>query len=312
MKQLARAGNQVYFCNLTQMRKPEAEIEPGLTIVYDHERWLQSEWPHIKAANKGSTVVWINAPHTASKAVSYQADRLVYDCADDFAQWLPYEQAAVEAASIILCSSQRLQHRLSKRYPGRSIHLVPNGYDEDMGIHKADDFKTRPADLPAPGRPLIGFMGAWAPWLDEPLLHFAARSVGDAEWIFIGSEYERRFTLASNSHIHYLGHKEHHELPAYLRHLDICLIPFRIMDVTLAADPVKAYEYLAAGKPVISTRLPECMKMVPNVDIAYDSKQFINLIKGRLSTPGCPQSRVQFALANTWRHRVQKIMELIS
>ncbi|WP_010270225.1 glycosyltransferase [Paenibacillus senegalensis] len=313
MRQLARQGHRVYFCNLTQTRKQAEEIEPGLTIVHDHDNWLQTQWPKLREAYDGASVVWINAPHLTQKAVSYRADNLVYDCADDFAQWLPYEQMAINAASTILCSSQRLQSRLKQRYPGKTIHLVPNGYDEGMLLHQESGIWPKPADLPASGRPLIGFVGAWAPWLDEPLLYAAAKAIRDADWVFIGSEYERRFTLAGAGfpHVHFLGHKPHHQLPAYISRLDVCLIPFRINDVTLAADPVKAYEYLAAGKPVIATPMPECQRMVPYIDIAHNQQQFKDLIKARLSDPGCCEARIRFALANTWRHRAKKIMEVI-
>ncbi|MNP64339.1 putative teichuronic acid biosynthesis glycosyltransferase TuaH [compost metagenome] len=101
--------------------------------------------------------------------------------------------------------------------------------------------------------------------------------------------------------------KPHHQLPGYLRLLDVCLIPFRLNPLTLATNPIKAYEYLAAGKPVISSNLPECRLMQPFVDVASSPEVFLSLAAARLSDPGDCEARRQFALQHTWAHRAQEI-----
>ncbi|WP_028561729.1 hypothetical protein [Paenibacillus pinihumi] len=84
----------------------------------------------------------------------------------------------------------------------------------------------------------------------------------------------------------FLSHKPHHELSGYIRKLSVLLIPFLPTPASLATNPVKAYEYLASGKPVVSTALPGCMLMQPHVDVCRSGAQFIDTVLLRLRDPG--------------------------
>ncbi|MFS0728089.1 glycosyltransferase [Paenibacillus sp. 1P07SE] len=311
MKQFARSGCRVFYCNRTSLSGQKVLMlpgEPGLQIVYDHERWLREDYAHIRASSS-EVIVWCSKPDLAASLNRYEPDTVIYDCVDDLPQWYAEEETMVRLADGIVCTSARLDKRLSRRYPDKPRLLLRNGYDEDMGLHVTglrDERMTMPGDLPSGEKPLIGFVGAWAPWVDAALLSRIAH-MRDIDWevVVIGAELGRRYELAHLPNIHYLGQRPHRELAAYIAMLDICLVPFLPQQVTLAANPVKVYEYLAAGKPVVSTDLPECREMGEVVEVGRNHDEVLELIARRLKEPGSADPRRGYALCNSWRQRAE-------
>src|SRR5690606_25066838 len=136
------------------------------------------------------------------------------DCADEFPEWAAYEREMLACADAVICSSDRLEQRLRRLRPNGRLALVRNGYDTELALHLEGEAMPPPSDLPA-GR-LIGYIGAWAPWVDASLLLRLARSLsGEERIVVIGPEFGRKFI--SHERITYLGHKPHVLLPAYLR-----------------------------------------------------------------------------------------------
>lgn len=306
MKYLARAGHMVYYCNKTQEDAPPEEIDTGLYLVKHHERWLNTDWPGIQKRKSAPVVVWCSLPHLSLSLQNYQADKIIYDCVDEFPQWAPYEKDMAAKADAIICTSERLFRRITRQYPDKKLALIRNAYDTDMRLHLPAEPVDRQIPEDSPTVPTFGYIGAWAPWVDSKLVTRLAREQSEARVIIIGPEFGRKF-LPSIAGLHFLGMKPHHQLPNHLRLLDVCLIPFLLNTVTLATNPVKAYEYLAAGKPVISSGLPECQLMQPFVDVAANPEKFLKIAATRLRDSGDCEARRKFALQNTWAHRVQEI-----
>jgi teichuronic acid biosynthesis glycosyltransferase TuaH len=316
MKQLARQGNTVFYCNHTQADRSVELVEPRLHVVHRHDRWLDTEWPKFREQLNGPVIVWCTVPKLASTLARYEANTVVYDCVDDFAELAPYEGEMAACADVIVCTAERLEQRLKRQYPGKPVELIRNAYDPDMELHRysmphSGPVDYRPPDLPA--GPIIGYIGAWAPWVDQSLLQRLSQHVrNEARIVVIGPEFGRKYSLGADSAIHFLGMKPHNELPAYMRHMSVCLIPFRLTPVTLATNPVKAYEYLAAGKPVVSTPLPECQLMQPHVDIAPGVLPFIEAVRFRLRDLGNAGDRTAYALNHTWEQRCRQIEALLA
>ncbi|WP_157261455.1 glycosyltransferase, partial [Paenibacillus sp. A3] len=128
----------------------------------------------------------------------------------------------------------------------------------------------------------------------------------------VGPQFDRKLRPdAFGDTVRFLGLKRHEELRDYIQSFSVCIIPFRITPVTVAANPVKAYEYLGAGKPVVSTALPECQGMAPYVDAAASREAFIRKVAERLDEPGDGAARISYALEHTWERRAREINALL-
>jgi glycosyltransferase involved in cell wall biosynthesis len=109
--------------------------------------------------------------------------------------------------------------------------------------------------------------------------------------------------------VHFLGEKPYSELPKYLYWFDVCIIPFKLTPLIEATHPVKFYEYLSSGKPVVSAKLPE---LLPYNDLCYlaDSKEdFLNKIEIGLKEDNLEtkRKRIEFAKSNTWDDRYERL-----
>ncbi|WP_339149677.1 MULTISPECIES: glycosyltransferase [unclassified Sutcliffiella] len=304
MKQFADLGYIVYYCNLTQHNKPIEPLAANLFLVHDFKRFTQDTLPLI-SKTVSSIGIWCSWAKLASKLPALNPDWVIYDCVDEFSSLLPYEEEMVRISSAIVCTAHRIYDRLRRTYPEKELVLIPNAYDVTLGVHTSHY-------PPNNGRQKIGYIGAWAPWVNVRLVSQLARAFPTCEVIIIGVEFDKKFSLYHMENIRYLGHLPHEQLKMHLTSLDVCIIPFKLTPVTLATNPVKMYEYLAAGKPVVSTGLPECMLHQGLIDIAHSGNDFVRKVKERLENPGNPQARVDFALANTWRHRANQAMKLIA
>ncbi|MCZ8518558.1 MULTISPECIES: glycosyltransferase [Paenibacillus] len=311
MSHLAGRGHTVYYCNATRRDAGVETLAPGLHLVHDHERWLREEWPAVRGGFPGPSVVWVTLPQLAPTLPRYGADLTVYDCVDEFSEWLVHEPAMAGAADVIFCTAERIHERIRRQYPGARTALVRNAYDASMGLHdRTAAAAAPPPELPEHSGPWIGYIGAWAPWVDDMLLRKTARALPDTAVMVIGPEFGRKY--ARDPRLHFLGMKPHSELPLYMERCSLFVIPFRLTDVTLATNPVKAYEYLATGKPVIATRLPECRRMAPFVDCARDHGEFVKLAALRLTSPGDSRARTAYALEHTWSHRAREVEEVLA
>ena len=117
------------------------------------------------------------------------------------------------------------------------------------------------AGILAKGKPIAGYYGALARWFDYELLRETARLRPDWSFVLIGPDHDgslARSKLDRLPNVHWLGPRPYLALPGYLHRFDVATIPFAINDITLATSPLKLYEYFAAGRPVISTPMPEC------------------------------------------------------
>ncbi|OXM85634.1 glycosyltransferase [Paenibacillus rigui] len=319
MTRLARNGHTVFFCNPTRADRPIERIEPNLYVVHQYEQWLAGPWPEYRrnAGSHTKVVVWCSFPKLAASLQACKPDFIVYDCVDEFAQWQLYEPMMLRLADAVVCASERLFYRMKRSCPDQKIHLIRNAYDTDMGLHVEAAVKNKyglpgmaplPPDLPENGLKRIGYIGAWAPWVDDALLRKLADAIPEAELIIIGPSFGKPYPRhVNNGRLRFLGLKYHGELPSYLEHLSVLLLPFRIEPITLSTNPVKLYEYLATGKPVVSTALPEAMQLVPEVDVALTHQAFITKVLHRLRDPGSRSSRRALALQHTWEHRASQV-----
>jgi glycosyltransferase involved in cell wall biosynthesis len=166
--------------------------------------------------------------------------------------------------------------------PWRSdIEVVPNGVDSSM--FKMD--VSRPSDLP-PG-PVVGYAGKLAHRIDAALVRDVARSLPDMTFVFIGPVLDRAAIqpMAGIANVRLLGDRHYAAMPGYLRHFDVGWIPHRVGEGETGGDPIKLYEYWAAGLPVVSTRIDGMQAWADVIALVDDAAEASSAIRRMLDVP---------------------------
>ena len=235
---------------------------------------------------------------------------VVYDCMDFHAGFSTVRKAMASQedellaeADVVLASSTSLeQHALRKR---KEVVLLRNAgdYEHFAKIPRAD------ATTPQAGRarPVIGYYGAIADWFDSALVAELAERRPDWDFLLIGSTYGAGIArLARMPNVSLPGEEPYESLPEWLGRFDVAIIPFKRTKLTEATNPVKVYEMLAGGKPIVSVPLPEVAALAPLVRLASSAEEFEREIVAALAHPdeGIEERRA-FAKEHTWERRFE-------
>jgi GT2 family glycosyltransferase/glycosyltransferase involved in cell wall biosynthesis len=233
--------------------------------------------------------------------------RIHYDCMDDWdgfpnigEQLLSEEKILVAQADLVTVSAASLYQKWCA-CNARCL-LVRNAVD--FAFFQQHCFANEV--LSGLTGPVIGYYGALAQWLDYPLLAALADRRPEWNFILVGDIFvEDLAGLEQKPNVQLLGRKPYSQMPLYLDHFDACLIPFRLYNVTHAVDPVKFYEYISAGKPVVSTPLKEISAYKDLLYFATGVDEFIEQIECALAECDLAmyKRRVELARANDWKDR---------
>ncbi|KOR89611.1 glycosyltransferase [Paenibacillus solani] len=239
--------------------------------------------------------------------------QIIYDCMDHHAGFttndktmLLEEEQLLQRAGLVVTTSQHLFDWAAPYNP--STVLIRNAADT---LHFSNPPNDAPPELADIHQPIIGYYGAISDWFDIQLIETLAKNRPDWAFVLIGHTFGcDTSSVEKLNNVWLLGEKPYHELPAYLHRFHVALIPFVKNELTQATNPVKLYEYLAAGKPVVSTELPEVKAVAPNlVKIAGTPVQFEEAIEAALleSDDHIIEQRQQFAKLNNWNRRYEAL-----
>jgi glycosyltransferase involved in cell wall biosynthesis len=270
-------------------------------------------------------VLWLYDPGSAPMVGSCGEELAVYDCVDDYVEQTtsPRGRAIVAGGDrmaalrsrLVFATSTAMYERQRRRNP--RTHLVPNAGDYVHFARAAEPSIVAPevADLP---RPVLGFAGNFLlAKVDFDLLEHIAHARDDWTLVLIGparsgtSHLLERLTSRPN--VRWLGPKPYAELPRYVAAFDVGLIPYVENDYTRSCFPLKLYEYLAAGKPVVASGLPELAGMEPDVALVDGPGAFVAAVEAALARlgPSDRTRRMQLASRNSWEARADTLLELI-
>ncbi len=263
------------------------------------------------------TVSIVDLPFWSTLVFELKQNKIIYDCMDEHAgfsntssELLALEPNLLSKSDAVVTSSEYLYKKA--RLLNSSAYLIQNAGEFE---HFSVNPKEPPAELLDIKGPVIGYIGAIADWFDMKLVYELAVRNRDWNFVLIGNTYYSDTSKVEQlANVYLLGEKPYTELPKYLHLFHVCLIPFVINPLTLATNPVKVYEYLAAGKPVVSTELPELLSMREYVRLAQGTSQFESAIRQALreKDPVLMEKRRLFAAENTWTKRYQAFEALIS
>jgi glycosyltransferase involved in cell wall biosynthesis len=263
-------------------------------------------------------VLWLSHPRQ-SGALSVLSKGMVccYDCMDDYdgmskpskaVYMATNERKIMSVADIIFATSSRLAEKCSI-FPGKVVKM-PNGVESSH--FEPDPFLDgKNKEMRNPLKPVLGFFGNIGPWIDVELITTIARERSEWTIILVGPCNIPRIyrELAKYPNICLVGEVPYSELPRYSRTFDVCIMPFKTDSVGQSINPVKMYEYLATGLPVVSTNIREAVEMNKLIAIARNAEEFIDQVETVLGKHDTIQSarRIEEARRNTWHERVDTI-----
>jgi len=271
----------------------------------------------------GPKILWLYDPTAFELVGRVGEDMTVYDVVDDYAEQVgpdarrrrfvaAADEAAASRSQVVFATTNGLYERQVARNP--ETHLVRNGADF---AHFSHTNGTAP-EVGALSGPVIGFAGnLTAEKVDLDLLEAAARMRPEWSFVLVGPPAENARAglrrLEGLGNVHVLGFRPYDELPAYVSGFSVGVIPYRSTAYTRNCSPLKVFEYLAAGKAVVASGVPELGGMEPDVALADGAEAFVAAVESALAADSSDavERRRQLAEKNTWDARTERLLGLV-
>jgi teichuronic acid biosynthesis glycosyltransferase TuaH len=225
------------------------------------------------------------------------------------------ERKAAGFADLRIATSMDLTSRLST--PGKEFIFFPNAANTDIFKKAQSRSIPVPPEIKGITKPIIGYIGNICLRQDYDLLYKIAQTFHDQVLLMVGPRNDRnynKYDFSQFKNVIFTGPKKLEELPAYLAHMDVTILPFLVNDLTRSIYPLKLNEYLAAGKPVVSTNFsPDVQSFSEVVYISSSHEEFLDNIRRGLTmdTEDKRQRRIQSVERNSWEGRVKEFWELV-
>lgn len=266
----------------------------------------------LKWADCRSIISLVQHPFWYDIASVLPDSRIVYDCMDhhegfgnNAAAILSLERDLLRNAELTVTTSEWLDHIIAEHTARRA--LIRNAGDYEHFAHKPAIIYRDPQ-----GRHVVGYYGAIADWFDQDLVAAVAERFPECCVLLVGADTANaKARLGKFPNVKFVGEVPYAELPHYLHSFDVCMLPFKVIPLTLATNPVKVYEYLSAGKAVVTVDLPEMKQFGSLLRVATSTEDFLSAITAVLNTSETTvevSHRQIFAKEQTWTHRADALI----
>lgn len=278
---------------------------------------------HIETDLDQPPIVWLYTPMALPflRVIDYRL--LVYDVMDQLAAFkgapidiANKEEILLKEADIVFTGGVSLYR--AKRAFNTSTYLFPSGVETAHYAKAAKrDAFPKPADLDGLQGPILGYFGVIDERIDLPLIGRLAEAHPEASIAMIGPVVKiDAADLPQAPNIHYLGMKEYADLPAYLAHFDVCLVPFAMNESTRFVSPTKTLEYMVAHKPIISTPIADVVELYGEVvKIGHTTDEFCQQVDAALANGrprGIKSAENRLLDENSWDSIADRMSRLIN
>ncbi len=268
-------------------------------------------------------LLWCYSPTAADLVDRIPHSGLVYDCVDRHSAYGGLMNPAVvdkmerdlaARANVVFATAGGLYDTLKQYNP--NTYLLPNGVNFELFHRAAEDDLPFPDDLFNIKNPILGFVGMLQPCIDYDLLTAAADTHPEWSVVLIGKALPGvdLAPLTARKNIHLLGLKPYKDLPNYIKRFDICLNLFASGDLSRDVSPLKFYEYLATGRPVVSTPQPiQVLEFSDAIYIGGDRDSFLSACERALceKNPWMTRQRIEYGRAASWESRVDEMKKAL-
>lgn len=276
----------------------------------------------MKAHGFEKPLLWVYSPVTVDAVDHIAHSALVYDCVDRHSAYgglmdpalVDKEELELAAkCDQVFATAKPLAERLEKA--NGATCFIPNGANYERFVRAAEP-QPIPEEMRSIPHPVFGFVGALQPCIEYGFARFAAEAHPEWSFVWIGGEKTgaELGALKALPNCHFLGIRPNEELPQYLAHFDVCLNLFASGELSKDVSPLKFYEYLATGKPIVSTRQPDQIQQyAPLIHIADTAEEFTaRCAEALLDTdPERREARIEEGRKSSWDARVREMCAIL-
>ena len=286
---------------------------------------LLKEYKGHKFLSLYSTDVYLDEQYIKEKYID-NGFKIIYEyideLSDEISGHLPdfvydrHKNIIEDKSNIAVGSADKLIEEIEEIRGKENVAMITNGVQYDHWQYRSDEVPEKLKDIVSKGNPIIGYFGALAKWFDYELLKKVAKERPNYEIVLIGFLYDNSFKdskIDELENVHYLGIVDYKELNQYSQYFTISTIPFLLNDITESTSPVKLFEYMAMGHPIVTTDMRECRKY-KSVLIGKSHEDFIEKLDFALTLDKKDEYYnylKEEALANTWREKAAILDRLI-
>ncbi|XZM60879.1 glycosyltransferase [Clostridium perfringens] len=286
---------------------------------------LLKEYKGHKFLSLYSTDVYLDEQYIKEKYID-NGFKIIYEyideLSDEISGHLPdfvydrHKNIIEDKSNIAVGSADKLIEEIEEIRGKENVAMITNGVKYDHWQYRSDEVPEKLKDIVSKGNPIIGYFGALAKWFDYELLKKVAKERPNYEIVLIGFLYDNSFKdskIDELENVHYLGIVDYKELNQYSQYFTISTIPFLLNDITESTSPVKLFEYMAMGHPIVTTDMRECRKY-KSVLIGKSHEDFIEKLDFALTLDKKDEYYnylKEEALANTWREKAAILDRLI-
>ena len=305
-------------------RRPERSDSP-LRAQSERLHVLQPNVDHIDqipevlthyVPNGRTEVVWFYSPSFFPVLADLRCETVVYDCMDELSlfrgaprELVQLENRLLRRADVVFTGGRSLYEAKQARNP--AVYCFPSSVDRDHFARALEELPV-PADMGSIEGPTVGYFGVIDERIDLDLLAGTADLLPQVQFVMIGPLAKiHTEDLPRRANLHYLGMKDYAELPAYLQCFDVAMMPFALNDATKFISPTKTLEYMAAGRPIVSTAIRDVVReYAATVAIVDSPASFATAIDRLLS--GAPAPDYHTILNNTsWNATAARMHALL-
>jgi glycosyltransferase involved in cell wall biosynthesis len=323
------------YKKLKSFTEPIREVEPNIfvmnplaipaygskAVVSFNQKFLISQVKRaLKKLGMKNVINIVFNPAAGMIAGKLGETELIYYCVDEYTAFTGVtdglrliEEDLFRQSDLVIVSAEKLFE--SKKAFNPNTYIIRHGTDWRHFRKSLDEATEIPAEIKDLPKPIIGFHGLLADWVDFELLKKTAEHFKNGSLVLIGKiavDAEKKVKILDGvANIHFLGRKPYTELPNYCKGFDVALNPFEINELTLAANPLKVREYLAAGLQVVSTDIPE-VRILENCLVGENHADFIKKIEFALNNPK-PKAEISDGIKHeSWEAKVDELREIMS
>ncbi|MCB1023515.1 MAG: glycosyltransferase, partial [Acidobacteria bacterium] len=323
------------FSKLKKFTEPVTEVEPNIFVLnplavptygssfirsFNKNALRRQVKKAMRKLGFESPVNMVFNPAAGLLAGSLGEAELIYYCVDDYTEFTgvaaglkEIEEDLFRRSDLVIVSAEKLFD--DKKQFNEKTFIIRHGTDWKHFRKSLHEDTLIPVDIGDLPKPVIGFHGLLADWVDFELIRKAAEKYPNGSIVLIGKisvDAQRKVKILDNiKNVHFLGRKPYEMLPNYCKAFDVSINPFEINELTLAANPLKVREYLAAGLNVVSTDIPE-VRILKHCLIGKTHEEFLEKIEEAIRD-NTPRDVISDSIRDeSWRAKIDELRKIIS